>query len=226
VGHLITLERHILDGILQQMINMNWPIIKAKLREDIIALPQFLKNPIQGMRNLPHWEWPTILILQGAYAAICSVIANFIERDYFGVVTGIVVAPVANFILAALATSFFHYFFLYFLKRQISFRAIYLHVIFAAIPLMFTTMVAFLVPPLVLVGMLASLMLLYVGFVDTFQMPKKPVRNALAVIFLLMVGGWTYQLLQSPHKHKHTHEGATPETLDILEKELKESSDH
>src|SRR5665213_3977944 len=112
------------------MSKINWAQITLKLREDIVILPHFLKNPVQGMRNLPHWEWPTILILQGAFAMICSVIANFIERDFFGLITGVVVAPLANYIIAGIAAGFFHYLFLFVYKREISYRQIYLNVIF------------------------------------------------------------------------------------------------
>src|SRR5258708_24996362 len=121
------------------------------------------------MRNLPHWEWPTILILQGAFAAACSIIANMIERDYFGLVTGIIVAPLPSVIMAGIATGFFHYYFLFFAKRELSFRAIYLNILFASIPLWLVSMVVYLVPPIILVGLLASLILAYVGFVDTFS---------------------------------------------------------
>jgi hypothetical protein len=202
------------------MAKIDWAQIKLKLREDIVVLPHFFKNPIHGMRNLPPWEWPTILVLQGAFAVICSVIANSIEREWVGLITGIIIAPVTNYIVAGVAAGFFYYYFMFILKRDFSYRQIYLNIIFAAIPLMAVTMIAFLVPPIILVGMAAALLLLYVGFVDSVQLPKKHLRNLLMVIFAVNVVYWGFQQLNSPHKHKSMHEKATPESLDILEKEL------
>ncbi|MGZ3723789.1 MAG: hypothetical protein ACXVA9_12690 [Bdellovibrionales bacterium] len=124
------------------MSKINWAYYKQKLREDIVVLPTFFKNPVQGMRNLPHWEWPTILFLQGAFAIACSVIANFLERDYFGVITGVIIAPLTTVILAGIITGFFHYYFLLVFKRELTFRAIYLNILFSSIPLLLVSMVA------------------------------------------------------------------------------------
>jgi len=200
--------------------NYTWDQIKLKLREDIVVLPHFLKNPVAGMRNLPQWEWPTILILQGAFAAFCAVVANFIERNYLGVFTGLIVGPLANFLIAGIATGFFHFYFLYVFKKEIRYHLIYLNVIFAAIPLMICAMVAFLVPPLILVGIFASMLLVFVGFVNNFGIPAKHLRNLLGVIFAVLCLSWGYQQITSTHKHKSSHNTATPESLDILEKEL------
>lgn len=201
-------------------MGINWAHYKQKLREDVVVLPHFFKNPVNGMRNLPHWEWPTILILQGAFAAGCSIVGNFIERDYFGLITGIIVAPLTSIIMGGIITGFFHYAFLFYAKRELSFRAIYLNVLFASIPLLVVNMVVYLVPPIILVGLAASLILAYVGFVDTFGVPRTPLKRLFIGIFVVFTAYWGFQQLQTTHKHKTLRQKATPESLDILEKEL------
>lgn len=203
-------------------MNIDWALLRSKLREDILALPHFFRNPVKGMRELPHWEWPTILVLQAILAAACSIIANFIERDFFGLFTGIIVAPVINYLMVVIASGFFYYLFLLGFKREIPFRQIYLHVLFASIPLAIVSTIAFLLPPLMLVGMAAALMLLFVGFVDNFQIPSRPLRKILIAILSVHVLYWGFMQLQSSSKHKTLRQRATPESLDILEKELNE----
>lgn len=204
------------------MNGINWVQLRLKLREDIVALPHFFRNPVQGMRTLPQWEWPTILVLQGAFAIACSILANFLERDFFGLVTGIVVAPLTNYLMAAIVAGFFYYFFKFFFNREISYRQIYVHVLFASIPLLVISTVAFLLPPLILVGMTTSLLLLFVGFIDNFQLPKRPIRNLLIGILAVHVVYWGFQQVRTSSKHKTLRQKASPETLDILEKELNE----
>lgn len=203
-------------------MTINWPHLRARLREDILALPHFFRNPVQGMRTLPDWEWPTILVLQGAMAISCSLIANLIERDFFGMVTSVVIGPIMNYLMAAITSGFFYYLFMLGFKRELPYRQIYIHVLFASIPLAAVSTIAFLLPPLILVGTAASLMLLFVGFVDNYQIPARPLRNILAAIFAIHVLYWGFLQINSTSKHKSMRQRATPESLDILEKELKD----
>lgn len=203
-------------------MNLNWAQLRTRLREDIMALPHFFRNPVKGMRELPHWEWPTILVLQAILAASCSVIANIIERDFLGMVTGIVIAPISHYLLSVIITGFFYYVFMLVFKREIPFRQLYLNVLFAGIPIAIVSTIAFLLPPLILVGVAAALMLLFVGFTDNFQIPAIPLRKIMIAILAVFVLYWGFTQLQRTKKHKSMRERATPESLDILEKELNE----
>src|SRR6185312_15116339 len=101
------------------MRNFDWPLIKAKLREAILVLPHFFKNPVQGMRTLPHWEWPETLILQALFAAACALIGSAIERDLLGMVTGVVLAPIAYMLMITIGAGFFYYIFKFSFQREI-----------------------------------------------------------------------------------------------------------
>ena len=203
------------------MSKFNWEYIKQTLREDLVVLPHFFRNPIQGMRHLPPWQWPTILILQGGFALVCSVIANLIVRDFFALLTGIVVVPIMNYMMVAVVSGFFYYFAKFRFHREVPFRAVYLNVLFASIPLVILTTVTSLVPPLVLVGCAAGLLLLFVGFVDNFQFPARPLRNLFLVIMTVYAAYWGFQQVSMSSKHKTLQKRASPESLDILEKEMK-----
>jgi len=203
------------------MKNIDWILIRAKLKEAVFVLPQFFKNPVQGMRNLPDWDWPTMLLLQGAFAAACALVANILERNILRAITGLVIAPLASLVLVAVATGFFYYTFLFFFKREIPYRQIYLHLIFAAIPVQIASVITPFIPPVVLIGIAAALLLLFVGFTENFHLERVKLRQLLVGIGVVYAIFWASQLVSYSTKHERLRLKATPESLDILEKELK-----
>lgn len=203
------------------MRKINWVQLRAKLKEAILALPHFFKNPVQGMRTLPDWDWSTMLLLQTSFSAACAVLGNLLERDLLGVFTGLVLAPIAAVVVTAVGTGFFYYTFLFFFKREVPFRQIYLHVLFAAIPLQITSVVTPLIPPMILIGVASSLFLLFIGFVENFSIERQKAQKLLIAIGVIYTLFWGFQLFNSTSKHERMRLKATPESLDILEKELK-----
>lgn len=203
------------------MMHINWNVTRAKLKEAVLALPHFFKNPVQAMRTLPDWDWPTMLLLQGAFAAACAVIANLLERDILGMITGLIIAPISSIVVVAVGAGFFMYTFQFLFKRQVPYRQIYLHMIFAAIPIQITATASPIVPPLILVGIVAAAFLLFVGFVDVFHLERDKTKKLLGGMVLIYVLFWGIQLVSYSSKQERQRIKATPESLDILEKELK-----
>ena len=203
------------------MNNLHWPYIRAKLREAVLILPHFFKNPVQGMRTLPEWEWPTILILQAIWAAACAVVANLIDRDLLGIFTGLILAPIANVLLVAIGAGFFFYTFMFFFDREIPYRQLYVTLLFAAIPVQIVSVVAGLLPPIFLAGAAGMLMLLFVAFVDRFHLDRKKTRALLGGLMALYAVFWGVQLAKSSSKRQNLRQIATPESMDTLERELK-----
>jgi hypothetical protein len=173
------------------------------------------------MRMLPDWDWPTMLLLQAAFAAACAVVGNLLERDIVGMFTGLVVAPVASLVVIAVFSGFFYYTFMFFFRREIPFRQIYLHLIFAAIPIQLTAMAAAIIPPVILIGVAASMYLLFIGFTDNFQLERQKVKKMLIGLGAVYALFWAAQFVSYSNKHDRMRLKATPESLDILEKELK-----
>ncbi len=222
MGRLVSLERDVLTAQTTSnfMKRINWSHIKEKLRTAILVLPNFFRNPVQGMRTLPDWEWLEILILQAIFAAGCSILSNLLERDFFGMITGIIVAPITFLIMSGIATGIFYYVFKFYFDREVPYRQIYIHVLFASIPILIVSTVAFLIPPILLLGAAATVLLLFVGFVSNFHIPEKPLRNLLLGILSVYLLFWAFTLIGNTSKHKTLRQKATPESLDILEKEL------
>ena len=172
------------------------------------------------MRTLPAWDWPTILILQAAFAAGCAVLANAVARNWLGMFTAIVIGPVTQLLVISICAGFFYYTFMFFFSREVPYRQVYLTLIFAAIPAVIVSILTpiFLAAPLV--GGAASLGLLYVGFVDNFYLDRTKIRKLLFGLMLVYIVCWAYQMIGTTNRHERMREKATPESLDILEKEL------
>jgi hypothetical protein len=200
--------------------NINWTLIRAKVKEAVLVLPHFFKNPVQGMRTLPDWEWPEMLILEGAFSAACAFIGNLIARNLLGMITGIVIAPLATLIALGIGAGFFYYTFKFFFHRDIPYRQIFQTLVFASIPLMIVGVVSPLMPPIVLLGCVAMMMLLYVGFTDNFHLERPRIKKLLIGLTLLYAVSWAVALVRTTSRHERMRLKATPESLDILEKEL------
>jgi hypothetical protein len=199
---------------------LSWPIIKARLKEAVLVLPHFGRNPVQFMRNLPPWEWPEMLILQAIFAAACAVLTSAVARNFLGVITGIVVGPVTQLLIVSISAGFFFYLFMFYFHREVPYRQIYIHLMFAAIPAMLCNILAPVIPPATLIGIVGTAMLLFVGFVSNFHLDRMKVRNILGGLVLIYIVCWAVQMVTFSNKHERLREKATPESLDILEKEL------
>jgi hypothetical protein len=202
------------------MMQLDWPAVREKLKDAIFTLPHFFKNPVQGMRRLPTWEWPETLILQGLFAMICAVLGNLVQKDFIGMVLAIVVGPVMSWISVGLAAGFFYYVFLFFFQRELTFKQIYMHVLFASLPVWLLSIVAPLAPPVKLIGVGAALILLFVGFVDNFSLAREKTRNMMLALMLGYTIGWIANQIRETTRHDDLRIKATPESMDILEKEL------
>lgn len=202
------------------MNTINWTLIRARLKEAILVLPHFFRNPVQGMRTLPAWDWPTILILQSAFAAICTMLAQAVARSIFGVITGLIVGPIVQLSIVAIGAGFFYYVFFFWFRREIPYRQIYITLVFAAIPAMIVNILHPLLAPAPILGVIASMALLFVGFVDNFYLDRVKIRNLLAALTIIYAACWAVQMVGTTKATKRQHMRATPESLDILEKEL------
>jgi hypothetical protein len=203
------------------MKNVNWAHIRARLKEAVLVLPHFFRNPVQGMRTLPDWDWPTILILQGTFAAACAAVSHLIEREFMRIIVSLVIAPIANYVLLTVVTGFFFYALMFFFQREVPFRQLYTHILFAAIPTMIVTIVAGLLPPLMILGVGASLMLLFVSFVENFHVDRQKAKKLFWVLMGAYAVFWAVQLARTTSRQEKMRVRATPESLDILEQELK-----
>lgn len=203
------------------MNDVNWDLIRARLKEAVFALPHFFRNPILGMRQLPDWDWATILILQGLFAATCAALGNLIVHQIGRMFLSLFVAPISNYLVLAIIAAFFFYALMFYFERETPFRQVYTHILFASIPAMLTIMISGLVPQLTIFGIAASLYLLHVSFADHFQLERKKVKNFFIALMAICTLFWLLQVVKINSRQEDLRHKATPESLDILENDFK-----
>ena len=202
----------------------DWNQLRLSLQHAVRMLPHFLKNPIDGMRQLPDWDWPTLLILEAAMAALFGCLKDIVAHHYLGAIVSIFVFPVVALSVTAVLAGFFFYTFMFFFKRHAQFRRIFTILLYGSIPVFAIYVLVPIVDLIQLVGVAAAGALVMVGFISNFDLPPKKVRNLILGMFIAYAALLIFQTLSWHGSKERFRERATPESLDILEKELKTDS--
>ncbi len=202
------------------MSTYTWPVIKAKLREAVLALPNFFRNPIQGMRQLPSWDWPELIILQCVFAVACATLKNIVDRDMIGFFVDFVLSPIAAVSVTCALTAIFYYGFKFMHNRKVGFLPLYTNIVFAAIPFHITNIISKYVPPIHLVGLAAALILFHVGLVHNFQVERARLKKWLIGLYALFILSWAVQLMNSTYKREGMKTKFSPEDIKLLEQEM------
>jgi hypothetical protein len=193
---------------------------KHRLKDAGRHLLKFAKNPVEGMRFLPDWDWPFLLTCQAIAAATSGVVAGIIAGSFTRAIIGLLVVPISNALLSAAVAGFFYYTFIYVFRRPAPYSRIYVHIVFAQLPALCLNAISPLLPPLIILGPLAAGLLLLVGFVDNLGLEKKPVLKMLAGLYAVFFIFWVFNSISNKRQVESFRNQATPESLDILEKEL------
>ena len=90
----------------------------------------------------------------------------------------------------------------------------------AILPAVALSTVSRFIPPITLLGTALTGLLLIVGFVDNFRLPKKQITKLIGGLFLIYVIIWISSSISFQKKQQDFRSKHLPESLDILEKEL------
>lgn len=210
---------------MEDATSFEWTRFRHGIVQALRTLPHFLKNPVEGMRQLPDWDWPTLTTLQATFAAGCGLVGGIVERHFLTAIVSFFIFPIVANAVNFILSGFFFYVFMFAFKQHVDFRRIYTHLLFASIPVLLISIISPLVPLVNLVGLGAAGLLLIVGFTSNFGMPLKKVRNLIFGMFLAYAAMLVVQLITWRGGKESLRVRATPESLDILEKELKEDAD-
>lgn len=203
--------------------DFDWQQFRKEWQEVLIYLKKFFQNPIQSVRFIPDWNWRTILLFQASIAGISGGCSGIVAGSISKTILGFIFIPITASLTLTFVSGFFYYFFMFVLGRQIIYKQIFTLLAIANIPFMILYILSPLVSPLIIVGLAATGILLIVGFIDYFALPKKSIIKVIASMFALYTILWIIATIdQAKTKRIHTI-NTTQESLDILEKELKET---
>jgi hypothetical protein len=203
--------------------SLNWAKYKERLREIILFLPNFFKSPINGMKTLPNWDWLTIISLQVLFAATVGLLSGLIMGTWISIVFQPFTSSLSALFIGFSGAGLFYYFVLFYLNRKVDFLRLYTMVALATLPMIALRILSIVGPPVTLIGFAITCLLCSVGLVENFAIERKVAIRLLGSIYALFAIVWaTGVIVSSRDKVEMKHE-VTPETLDILQKELQKN---
>jgi Flp pilus assembly protein TadB len=197
-----------------------WEETHKDLIDILRYIPTFFKNPVQAVRAIPNWNWLALIVFNVLFSAVCGLIRGLFSGNSIFAVINAVVSPITTTIFIMIVAGFFYYVIMFWQGRQLDFRRLTTLVLLASLPTNILTILLPVLPPINLVGILFTGLLIIVGLVDHFQIPRKPVMQMMGVLFVFYIFVWVGNMITAEHSAQKREVKALPESLDILEKEL------
>lgn len=182
---------------------------------------EFAKNPVQGMKNLPEWNLSVAIITQLSIAALSGIISGILLGKLSKILNGFIALPISTLFFTTLISMSFFYLFKFFYKREIPFKKIFLIIIWASWPWLIFSPLMDIVEPLRILGLCASGLLLIIGMHEHTQLGKYQLSRLVFGAIIIYTLFWLIQIFQMNETKRDYRRMATPESLDILEKEFK-----
>ncbi len=205
-------------------LNIEWKKIKADLVQDLQFLFGFFKNPLVGIRSVPSWSWPSQLIFLLILSAGTGFLTGLVAKSFLALLAGLFILPLSAIVLVLITSGFFYYVALFVFDRQLPFQKLSALVLLASVPTFFLNIISPLIGLASLVGLGLSALLLMVGLVENFKLPKKPTIKIVAALYAVILLLWllnTLWTLRETRNIERMHQQKTHESLDILEQELR-----
>jgi len=179
--------------------------LQTDLQEIYRAIKSYLKHPVQEIRKLPNWEWRRVILAQVIVTVICGFLTGLIFRSPLNMLMGMFVTPIIALLVAMISSLVFFYTFQIVSEKLIELRLIFTAVFFANVPFFLFQIIVGLFPPISLVGLAFTALLLIVAFVDNFQLSRKFVTRLIAGIYIVMVLTYVLAWYTSSHSAEHWH---------------------
>jgi hypothetical protein len=209
-----------MDQIPNKINRLNWQDIKSRAREIILFLPHFLKNPINGMKRVPSWDWPTVLILEILITAATSVLGGILAHHWLAILGGVIFGPIMGLVISFILSGVLYYACLFILRTELEYRKIFTVVVLAKVPSQILSILSPIAKPITLFCLVVTALLLIVGLVENFMLDKKKVTQIVGFIAGFVILAWIYStVLEATNSHIKVQD-YTPESLDQIHKEL------
>lgn len=188
---------------------------KSQLQTLFTYLVALVRNPLQEIQKLPDIKWKTLLIFQFCLSSTSVVTSNLLAPFAISIAHAII-SLVASWVATSLASLFFYYFFLLLYDRKLEFIKIFSLILFGHIPFAIFHLAAYFFPPADLIGLFISALLMIVGLVENFQIPKKLAIRLMVLCYSFFLVYWIYQLLTIHELSRQS----LPQDLDKIEREI------
>ena len=167
-------------------------LFDVDLREVFSTLIRFFKNPVMVMKQMPEWDWKTLIILQLIISLLSSVIASLVNLNIWQILRGLIVIPPVALATAGVTTLFFYYSFLFLIQQNLPPKDIFTLVILSNIPFFIFHAFSPFFPAVTLLGFLFTALLLIVGMVERFGLPRPLVMKVVGSIWVIYLIIWAF----------------------------------
>jgi hypothetical protein len=159
--------------------------------QDIIrTLIRFFKNPLSVMRDMPEWDWKTIIVVQLFIGLTSSLFSSLTNHSIWKILQIVLIFLPVSLFTDGLITLFLYWAFLFLTQQSLPPKDIFTLVIFSTIPFfIFLTFSSFFTPAPI-IGIFFSCLLLVVGLVERFALPRNLVAKVVGVVLLLFFIIW------------------------------------
>jgi hypothetical protein len=178
---------------------------------------RFIRNPLVEIKTLPKIKWPTLVAFQFCLSLASVIISNLLAPFAISL-TNVIISLVIAMVATGLVSLFFYYFFLILYEKEISFIKVFTLILFAHIPFAIFHLATYFFPPADLIGLGISAMLMTVGLVENFGIPKKLAIRLMIALYSIFFVYWGVQLIARQSYRKST----IPQDLDLIEKEVQD----
>jgi multisubunit Na+/H+ antiporter MnhE subunit len=183
-------------------------------------LKEFLRHPIQGIRQTPPLSWPALFSLQAGAAMVSGALLGVMSHSFIDFLLGLIIFPISSVILSFVFALFIYYFFSLFHSTFLEFRRLYGIIVLANLPYFIFHVASGFLPPIDLVGFAFASALLIVGLVEQFSLERKTVIRLIGALYLIFFLIWAVSLVRSSNQDSQHHRDLEPKSLDELEREM------
>jgi hypothetical protein len=201
----------------------NWADIKGRTREILSFLPLFLKNPVEGIKRVPSWDWPTVILLEILLSMATGFLAGIFSRNFLAVIFGLVAAPIMGVILSFILAGIFYYACLFVMRTEVEYKRVFVIVVLAKIPSQILGILYPLVNFITLFSIIVTALLLIVGLSENFMLERKKVSQVVGVIAGIAMIVWLYSTVINVTSNRIKIQEITPDSLNQIHKEMGES---
>lgn len=163
------------------------------IKQDILLIRDFLKNPIQKIRQPLSWSWKRTVLIYAIMSWVSGILNGLIPPNVYNIAFGIFFLPLISLVTSHILTGFFFYYFQVFEKREENFLSLFHLVVLANIPFLITHTLSSLVPPITLIGLAFSALLLIVGLTDNFKLDKRKSIRLVVLLYVMVFAVWLWE---------------------------------
>ncbi len=201
---------------------MNYQKLKNEVKDILIYLINFYKNPSKSINKVPHWSWLSLLVLILLFGVVTGLFRGIFSANVLTAIVGMAFLPLSSYIAVFTISALLYFLVVIFQDRNLNFKRLSTLVFITLIPTLTTYVFSLIHPIFVLIGVTCSIILLLLGLQNRFQLNKNFIRITLGVLYGLFLTYWMIQYfnISTESERQLKLKELTIKSQKILEKEM------